>query len=359
MTCLKKNYPLPLLFLVLIFYLVLGFSWLQYYAVEFDKTADRLSQNLSRLTRSNQSDNTVQLAILKELFGNGISDDITMQRRSLASLINLETLFAVKNRLIDSGEDFVEADLSLMRLRFYRDGALLVDVPIVSKGREGSWWETPTGLYGVVAKEEKHFSSIGKVYMPWSVQFQGNFFIHGWPYYPDGTPVSQSYSGGCIRLANEDAKIVYDLMKKDVPILVLEKDSGNDEFPYSVKPPEVSAKAYLAADLKNGYVFAERDSRVSLPAASLVKLMTALTAAEYIYLERTIVITDDMITGIRFNGELKAGKTFSAFDLLHPMLVESSNDAANAISYFLGPKYFINLMNQKARSLNMNNTIFK
>ncbi|PIP46640.1 MAG: hypothetical protein COX15_00070, partial [Candidatus Colwellbacteria bacterium CG23_combo_of_CG06-09_8_20_14_all_42_19] len=83
----------------------------------------------------------------------------------------------------------------------YEKGVFVNEFAILSKGKEGSWWETPAGLYKVQSKEKEHFSSFGRVYQPWSMAFQGNFFIHGWPYYPGGRAVESTYSGGCIRLA--------------------------------------------------------------------------------------------------------------------------------------------------------------
>src|SRR5882724_9446532 len=115
----------------------------------------------------------------------------------------------VKDDFISQKESFIEADLTAMQLSVYENGAVVKQVPILTKGRPGSWWETPAGLYQVQNKETNHFSSFGHVYMPWSMDFQGNFFIHGWPYEPDGTPVSSAYSGGCIRLATDDAEKLY------------------------------------------------------------------------------------------------------------------------------------------------------
>ena len=52
------------------------------------------------------------------------------------------------------------------------------------------------------------------------IQFDGNYFIHGWPYYPDGTSVAKGYSGGCIRLSTEDAEELYGLVDIDMPIII-------------------------------------------------------------------------------------------------------------------------------------------
>jgi len=104
-------------------------------------------------------------------------------------------------------------------------------------------------------------------------------------------------------------------------------------------------------------VFAEKNPDQQVPIASLTKLMTALVAVEYINIEKTITITPDMIVKTSIP-RLKVGEQLSVYDLLQPLLKESSNEAAVAISDFLGPKYFVSLMNQTAQSVGMTNTHF-
>jgi len=55
---------------------------------------------------------------------------------------------------------------------------------------------------------------------------------------------------------------------------------------------------------------------------------------------------------------LEKNKKYSAFELLHPLLLESSNEAAVALSYFLGPSRFVQLMNLKAKAVGMENSFF-
>jgi hypothetical protein len=73
-------------------------------------------------------------------------------------LSNPDFFGKVKQQFIDGKASFIEADLSAMILRVYKDGNLSLEVPINSKGREGSWWETPAGLYKISSKEDKHFA---------------------------------------------------------------------------------------------------------------------------------------------------------------------------------------------------------
>ncbi len=268
----------------------------------------------------------------------------------------------LKAKYLEEKIKFVEVDLRKMRLSLYENGEKKEEFPVLTKGKEGSWWETPSGSYYVLSKIPNAFSSIGRVWMPYSLQFYGNFFIHGWPYYPDGTPVATSFSGGCIRLANEVAQKVFQFVEIGTPVLVL--DEKGKEFltpPFfannseSLKPPVISAKAALMVDLDSGFVFLDKNSEIPLPIASLTKLMTAVVASEVINLEKTVNLSNH-----RFEKRelFVLDKTYTAFDLLYPLLIQSSNDAASLLTSFLGEKRFIEEMNRKAKSLFMETTNF-
>jgi len=261
----------------------------------------------------------------------------------------------VRSEFISQKASFIEADLSAMQLRLYEDGEIVYDVPIITKGKEGSWWETPAGLYKAQGKTKNHFSSFGNVYMPSSIPFQGNFFIHGWPYHPGGTPVESSFSGGCIRLSTENAEKIYNAIEVGIPILVHEKDFTPDDFTYTGKIPNVSANHMLVADLQSNFVLLQKNSKTPVPIASITKLITSIVATEYMNIEEEITIPQKAIVQTT-TPRLQAGKRISVYNLLYPLLQESSNEAAETLTYFLGPTYYTSLMNQKAQSLGMSNT---
>jgi hypothetical protein len=72
-------------------------------------------------------------------------------------------------------------------------------------------------------------SSKVDVLMPYSLQFYEDFFVHGIPYYPNGVRVTSAFSGGCLRLEDVDAKVVYDFSKRGMMIILI------DEIP-SINP---------------------------------------------------------------------------------------------------------------------------
>ncbi len=276
----------------------------------------------------------------------------------LMSVIDFEYFKKVEEDLINQKADFIKADLTSMELIFYEKGIVKQKYNILSKGKEGSWWETPAGIYKIGTKEINHFSTFGNVYMPFSMQFEGNFFIHGWPYYPDGTSVDSNYSGGCIRLSNEDAKELYDRVKIGIPVLVLEKDFEKDAFSYQYKKPVISANNYLVADLKSNFVFLEKNSESKVPIASISKLITALVATEYINLDKQIIVDPQSLIETTIP-RLQPNQKISVYDLLKLLLSESSNEAAEALANFTGRDYFIKLMNNKAKSIGMTNSSFE
>ncbi len=262
-----------------------------------------------------------------------------------------------REAFIASGKSFIEADLTKMEIRYFEAGTEVFFAPIASKGKEGSWWETPAGLYAIGVKKENHFSSFGAVYQPWSMTFQGNFFIHGWPYYPDGTPVPEGFSGGCIRLTNEHAEALYALVDVETPVLVHEADFVNDDFVYEPKIPELETPHYLIGDIQNSTILAASELDTPAPIASVTKLMTALVAVEYINLDKDVRINyvPDVTSVIP---RLEVGRTVSMYSLLQLLLVESSNEAAEYIAGIVGRDRFITLMNEKAAALGLSNTVF-
>lgn len=276
---------------------------------------------------------------------------------SWPALDNADFYTKTLDGLIAQRTTFIEANLSSMKLRFYKDGTVAKEVSILAKGKPGSWWETPAGLYKVLAKTPSDYSRYAGVYSPWALDFQGNFLIHGWPYYPDGTPVGSAYSGGCIRLSTEDAKALYPMVPVGTPVLVSSENFKLDDFREVTAQAPLSAGSYFAGDLKSDFVFAEKNPDAQVPIASVTKLMTALVAVEYVNIEDKITVTPEMIVKTSIP-RLKAGQSYSLYDLLQPLLKESSNEAAVAISNFLGPKYFVKLMNDQAASIGMAHTHF-
>lgn len=281
----------------------------------------------------------------------------TLEYGSKPALSNPDFFKITLSDFVSQNLSFIEADLSTMKLRVYQNGSMVKEVPIIAKGKEGTYWETPAGIYKIEDKHKNHFSSFGKVYMDWNMIFQGNFFIHGWPYYPNGKQVESQYSGGCIRLSDEDAKAIYDLVNVGTPVLVYEKDFENDDFNYSEKLPSLKALSYLAVDLKNNFVFIEKSSKDQFSIESITKLLNILVATEYLNLEKDVIVTKDMLIETAYP-RLKVGQKISFFDLFYLILMESSNEATAVISHYIGDQKLVDLINEKAKAVGMKNSKF-
>lgn len=266
-----------------------------------------------------------------------------------------------KKRLIGEHASFIELNLKNMELTLYEDGKLKEHFPIKAKGKEGSWWETTTGVYSVGTKTVNHFSSISKVWMPYGIQFYGNFFIHGWPYYADGTPLPFTSSGGCIRLLTEDAKKVFEFAKPGMPVLVFEEKTN--PFVYqALRPrgepmaPAIESLSALVADLDTGEILLSKNADTIQPIGGLVKLMTALTASEVVDLDKHLTVRSYMIS--EGDSLFKPNIRYRGFDLLYPLLMQSSETAATVLSAFLGEGGLVAQMNKKAKGLGMRRTVF-
>ncbi|MDP2593560.1 MAG: L,D-transpeptidase family protein [bacterium] len=269
-----------------------------------------------------------------------------------------------KAEYIENKASFIEVDLRSMELAVYENGVASLTVPVLTKGKEKSWWETPTGDYTALGKSVNAYSSIGEVWMPYSIQFYGNYFIHGWPHYDNGEPVPPGYSGGCIRLSNEDAKAVFQFVKIGMPILVLEAETNrvlstfNNSNVKDAVLPKVSAKSFFVSDISTGEIILEKNADSKTSVSSLTGLMTAVVAHEIIYLGRSIKVTPNMAANIAQVFYPKSGDNYIGMDLLYPLLMQPSSNAAKILSGFVGEGTFVKNMNIKADSLNMRDTYF-
>lgn len=125
--------------------------------------------------------------------------------------------------------------------------------------------------------------------------------------------------------------------------------------------PNMSSRAFLAADLQTGEIILERNENLIAPIASVTKLMTALVAKENIPMEKIAIVSRDSYNTYGTQGELRLGEKIKVYDLMYPLLMESSNDAAEVIAdaYDKGHEEFLVLMNKKAAELGMTDTYYE
>ncbi len=280
-----------------------------------------------------------------------------------------EELHSPQSLVVPAGEKLIVADLPSMTLSLYEGSVLVKTFPILSRGRESTFWETPTGKYAIQTKERKHFSSIGETWMPYSMQFYGNFFIHGWPTYVNGDDVPRGYSGGCIRLSTEDAGEIYAFSTVGTRVFItggIPKESMATSSRYYLRslpekeePPMVSAPSFIVADIGNGTVLWERKADSKRPPGALASLATALVAVEAVN-QYKIVRMGELLLGKSIARNYSIGEVdeLPLGALIHPLLFDTNDTAAKAFAEVHGIKQFVSYMNQKAKAIGMEATQF-
>ncbi len=127
--------------------------------------------------------------------------------------------------------------------------------------------------------------------------------------------------------------------------------------------PKVSAKAFLVGDLNTGEVILSKNQDTKYPMASVSKLMTALVTTEIMSPTDTAQVTKTALTiegkNEGKNGELKSGQKLTISNLIYPLLLESSNSAAEVLAEYFGKQNFIAKMNEEAENLKMDSTSFE
>lgn len=122
--------------------------------------------------------------------------------------------------------------------------------------------------------------------------------------------------------------------------------------------PVLSSRAYLLADLGTGEIILEKNPDIVHPIASVSKLMTAVIATEKMNLQDIAIVSRDATNAYGGQGGLKLGEKIILSDLIYPLLMESSNDAAEVFADHYGRQGFMDEMNKKARSIGMENTYY-
>ena len=126
-----------------------------------------------------------------------------------------------------------------------------------------------------------------------------------------------------------------------------------------------NAKAAALADADSGKILYAYEENRRLPIASMVKIMTALIAFEEIdagnmSMEEKITISERSAGMGGSQMFLDAGSEYTVSDLLKGVIVVSANDACVALAERISGsvEVFVSKMNERAKALNMNDTLF-
>jgi serine-type D-Ala-D-Ala carboxypeptidase (penicillin-binding protein 5/6) len=123
--------------------------------------------------------------------------------------------------------------------------------------------------------------------------------------------------------------------------------------------PAIKGRAAIVVDLTAGQVLYEQAGTTRYAEASITKLMTAMVAVDLAPLDTTITVSAQA-TQVEPNVMgLSAGERLTLRELLEGLLLNSGNDAAEAIaSGIVDRSHFVDFMNQKAAALHLRGTHF-
>ncbi|MBV8066264.1 MAG: D-alanyl-D-alanine carboxypeptidase [Actinobacteria bacterium] len=126
-------------------------------------------------------------------------------------------------------------------------------------------------------------------------------------------------------------------------------------------PPTVGARAYTVVDAATGQVLASSNPHEQLPIASITKLMTVVVALQHLQPSQIVTVTPQAAKVGQESIPLYGGERVSVQDLLEGALIQSANDAADALAYAAAgddlPR-FIGWMNAEAQTLGLHDSHF-
>lgn len=126
----------------------------------------------------------------------------------------------------------------------------------------------------------------------------------------------------------------------------------NDPFPDAAR----SYVLYI-----NGNLIWAHEPELTMPPASLTKIMTSIIVLEKVRLDEIVTVnrTAEQETGTTI--KLKAGERYYVIDLLAATLIQSANDACRALAEHVSgsEKDFVKVMNKRAAEFGLKNTRFK
>lgn len=127
-----------------------------------------------------------------------------------------------------------------------------------------------------------------------------------------------------------------------------------------------SVKSAVLMDASTGTVIFEKDGSVSLPPASVTKVMTLLLVAEA--LEKGSITPEQEVTVSSYAASmggsqvfLSEGEEFTVEELLKCAIIASANDASVALAELIGgtEQSFVSMMNDRAKQLGLTGSHFE
>ena len=129
--------------------------------------------------------------------------------------------------------------------------------------------------------------------------------------------------------------------------------------PVLAAPPHVTGRAWLVENGATGEVLLAHEARQRVPIASITKLMTVLLTLEHEGLNDVVTISPQAASVGESSANLEPGERLTVRELLEAALIQSANDAADALADYVGhgsQARFVAMMNARARQLGLRDT---
>ncbi|MCX8027968.1 MAG: D-alanyl-D-alanine carboxypeptidase [Thermodesulfovibrionales bacterium] len=128
----------------------------------------------------------------------------------------------------------------------------------------------------------------------------------------------------------------------------------------SANAKDVSAKGAVAIDVSNDRILYAKNPHYKQPPASTTKLVTAMVVLDKLPLNKVVRVSDTAAQTPTVSPRIREGEHFTVEDLLYMLLMRSINSAAVVLAEAVSgsEEEFVKLMNQKALSIDAENTRF-
>jgi D-alanyl-D-alanine carboxypeptidase (penicillin-binding protein 5/6) len=124
------------------------------------------------------------------------------------------------------------------------------------------------------------------------------------------------------------------------------------------QPKVITAQAYLVGDILSGKIYLEKNGSTPMPVASMSKLVTAVVAKDSMPLTEVTGIDESEAAVPPDLSFLKVGENFTVEELLYPLLLSSSNVAAEALASSSNRADFLEMMTGYAWEVGMPTAFF-
>ncbi len=131
----------------------------------------------------------------------------------------------------------------------------------------------------------------------------------------------------------------------------------------AVDSSQIKGQSLILVNEDSGEIVAERESQTRLAMASTTKIMTAALVLEFTKPDSIVTIPEQAFTDLPPDSALMGispGEQYTVEELLYGLLLNSGNDAANALALAVSGSIpdFVTLMNAKAEQLGLHDTQF-